>query len=194
MVWMTAILLTCWDPPGSTAWREALQAQPQAPLDARVPADKVTTLAPPTVPPDLTPPPPVIRRVAEAAADVPVEPACFDAARQAIDRGLAFLRASQGPGGGWMEGVAAQGSESPQVSPAASAAVTGLVIRAFAQAGMTADPAVRRGTERLLTLIKPGGTLDPDPSGGLGSYVASCGVLALLLLQRSAVSGYAAKS
>jgi squalene-hopene/tetraprenyl-beta-curcumene cyclase len=188
MVWLAAILLACWDPPGSTALHEALRAQPHAPLDARVPADKVTTLGPPAVPPDLTPPPPVIRRVAASAAEVPVEPACFEAARQAIDRGLSFLRSSQGPGGGWMEGVAAQGSESPQISPAASAAVTGLVIRAFAQAGMQADPAVRRGTERMLTLIKPGGKLDPDPSGGLGSYVASCGVLALAALDDPAQS------
>ena len=169
---------------GQDALREALRAQPTAPMDARVEASKVTVLPPPPLPERLTPPPPVIRRVASDPSQVPVSPECFESARAAIDRGLTFLRASQGADGGWMEGTSVQGSESPRPSGAASAAVTGLVIRAFAQAGRTEmnDGAVRRGVDRMI--LRTGGdkAFDPDPSGGLGTYVASCCVLGLAAL------------
>ena len=186
---MMPLLMATWllvAPPstGSDAWRESLRDQPTAPLDARVDGSKVTTLAAPPVPERLTPPPPVIRRIASDASLVPVSAPCFDAARGAIDRGLAFLRASQGAEGGWMEGKAAQGSEAAKASGAASVAVTGLVIRAFAQAGRTElnEAAVRRGVERVIRQTGADGAFDPDPSGGLGTYVASCAVLGLAAL------------
>jgi squalene-hopene/tetraprenyl-beta-curcumene cyclase len=170
---------------GSDAWRDSLRAQPTAPLDPRVDASRVTTLAAPPVPERLTPPPPVIRRIAFEASQVPLSPPCFETARTAIDRGLAYLRASQGSEGGWMAGKAAQGSEAARSSNAASVAVTGLVIRAFAQAGRTElnEAAVRRGVARLLEQTSADGKFDPDPAGGLGTYVASCAVLGLAALE-----------
>lgn len=163
---------------------DALLAPPTAPLDGRVDAGKVTTLAPPSLPRSLTPPPPVIRRIADSATLVPVQPACFDQARAAITKGLAFLRAHQGPDGGWMEGVQGQGSEAARPSKAASSAVTALVIRAFAQAGCTedGDPALASGVRRLLAQTRDERGFAPDASGGLETYVASSTALALAAL------------
>jgi squalene-hopene/tetraprenyl-beta-curcumene cyclase len=167
---------------------QSLRRQPSSPLDARIDASKVTVLAPPGVPDRLTPPPPVTRRIADSAGDVPIDEAAFDRARGAIDRGLAFLRRSQGPNGGWMEGQPAQGSEAPSASRAASAAVTGLVLRAFAQAGSTesGDPAVARGAAWLLRSCWTDTGFEPDATGGLGTYVASCTALGLAALDAPA--------
>ena len=166
----------------------ALREAPSVPLDARVDAGKVTVLAPPGVPDRFTPPPPIVRRIAAEAGEVPVDPATFAAARAAIDRGLGFLRASQGPGGGWMEGTKAQGSEAPKVSKAASSAVTGLVLRAFAQAGLieSNEPAVGRGVRSLLSACWGESGFEPDASGGLATYVASCTALGLASLDSPA--------
>ena len=163
---------------------DAIRSQPTVPLDRRVDASKVTTLAPPPAPARLTPPPPVVRRIAADAAEVPVSAECFDAARTAIDKGLSFLRSSQAASGAWMEGTTTKGSEAAKASDAASIAVTGLVIRAFAQAGRTEanEPAVRRGVARMIEGTGGAGAFDPDPSGGLGTYVASCCVLGLASL------------
>ena len=163
---------------------DAVRAQPTRSLDARVKPEKVTTLPPPALPSRLVPPPPVIRRIAAAPTAVPVSAACFEQARAAIERGLAFLRKSQGPEGGWMEGVQGQGSEAAKPSKAASTAVTGLVLRAFAQAGFDEanDPSVQRGAQRLVALAWSGGKFAPDPAGSMETYVASCTALALAAL------------
>jgi squalene-hopene/tetraprenyl-beta-curcumene cyclase len=161
--------------------QRALRDSPTVPLDTRVDASKITRLPPPGVPDRLTPPPPITRRIAESAGDVPIEPAAFDAARAAILRGLEFLRRSQAASGAWMEGTPAQGSEAPKVSRAASSAVTGLVIRAFAQAGLLEnnDPAVARAVASLVRACWGASGFEPDASGGLATYVASCTALAL---------------
>jgi squalene-hopene/tetraprenyl-beta-curcumene cyclase len=161
--------------------QRALRDSPTVPLDTRVDASKITRLPPPGVPDRLTPPPPITRRIAESAGDVPIEPAAFDAARAAILRGLEFLRRSQAASGAWMEGTPAQGSEAPKVSRAASSAVTGLVIRAFAQAGLLEnnDPAVARAVASLVKACWGANGFEPDASGGLATYVASCTALAL---------------
>ncbi len=181
---LLALLLPLLVAAGQDTLHEALRAQPSGPMDARVDAAKVTTLPPPPLPRRLTPPPPVVRRIATEPSQVPVSEACFDQARAAIDRGLNYLRASQGPEGGWMEAKLAQGSEAAKVSGAASVAVTGLVIRAFAQAGRTElnDMVVHRGVERLITQTGADKAFEPDPSGGLGTYVASCCVLGITAL------------
>ena len=167
---------------------DALRAQPTRALDARIDAKKITSLAPPQPPARLTPPPAVVRRIADAPGEVPVSAACFAQARQAIDRGLAFLRKSQGPEGGWMEGVQGQGSEAQKPSKAASTAVTALVVRAFAQAGFTDanDPVVATGVARLLAQVKGEKGFAPDASGGLDTYVASSTALALAALDSPA--------
>ena len=167
---------------------DALRTQPTRALDARIDPKKITSLAPPKPPARLTPPPAVVRRIAEAAGEVPVKPECFDQARKAIERGLAFLRSAQSPDGGWMEGVQGQGSEAQKPSKAASAAVTALVVRAFAQAGMTDanDPAVATGVTRLLAQVTGEKGFAPDASGGLETYVASSTALALAALDSRA--------
>ena len=163
---------------------DPLRAQPTRALDSRVDPKKITSLAPPAAPAHLTPPPPVVRRIAESASEVPVKQECFEQARRSIDRGLAFLRGAQGPGGGWMEGVQGQGSEAPKPSKAASTAVTALVVRAFAQAGLTDanDPVVATGVARMLAMVKGERGFEPDASGGMATYVASSTALALAAL------------
>ncbi|MFZ4722767.1 MAG: prenyltransferase/squalene oxidase repeat-containing protein [Phycisphaerales bacterium] len=186
---MSTVLLNAWTmalvlltPP--TDVDRALRDAPTVPLDSRVDASRMTRLAPPGVPDRLTPPPPIMRRIAENSGDVPIAPATFDAARASIRRGLAYLRGSQSASGGWMEGTPAQGSEAPKISKAASSAVTGLVIRAFAQAGLLEgnDPAVARGVAWLVKACWSADGFEPDASGGLATYVASCTALGLASL------------
>jgi squalene-hopene/tetraprenyl-beta-curcumene cyclase len=59
--------------------------------------------------------------------------------------------------------------------------VTGLVIRAFAQAGLLEnnDPAVARAVASLVKACWGANGFEPDASGGLATYVASCTALAL---------------
>ncbi len=148
-------------------------------------SSKMTSLPRPAIPTSLTPPPPVIRRIAQAASQVPVSQACFEHATRAIERGLAFLASSQSNEGGWMEGVPAQGSEAQRPSKAASSAVTGLVIRAFAQAGFreATSSVVAKAVSHMISQTHQGTRFSPDPEGGLESYVASCCAVALASLE-----------
>jgi len=163
---------------------DGLLTQPTVPLDTRVDAAKVTTLAMPQTPMRLTPPPQVIRRVATQASEVAVDAECFAQARAAIDRGLVYLRGSQNADGAWMRDAQGQGSELAKPSNAASAAVTALVIRAFAQAGYRegGDAAVAAGVKRMLAQTRNKNGFAPDAEGGLQTYVASCCALALAAL------------
>ncbi|MSR44658.1 MAG: hypothetical protein EXS15_04775 [Phycisphaerales bacterium] len=159
-----------------------LLAPPTAPLDSRIVKEKVTEQEPTTILGAIIQPLPAIHRVATSAAEVPCSEATWTAARGAIDLALTRLRATQDASGGWMVTKAAAGTDQPQPSSAASTAVTALALKAFAQAG--ALPATDPAAQKALTLIRQrvrggDGFFSPDPSGGLGNYVASAVVSGL---------------
>lgn len=158
--------------------------EPSVPLDPRIKGDRITSLAPPvasTTGPVVAP----IHRIASSATESGL-PAELDArARAALLRGLAWLAASQDPEGGWMVAKAAAGTDQPKPSQAASTAVTGLAVKAFAQA---ADPSHDAAVTRALGFIRsqafPAGSFVPDPAGSLGNYVAASVAMGLAALDR----------
>lgn len=205
-----------------SARADGSQAEHLAPATAA----KATTLNIPTATVSFDPPPPVIRRVTTNANLVPIAPATFAHALEAIDKGILFLKSTQSANGGWMEGIAAAptatmptsglaGGDSqvksveaansantsapiPAQAPslnaansvasnAASAAVTALVVRAFAQRGLSiqGDAALDRAATRLVDVVMGKNGFQPDASGGMATYVASCTAMGLAALQEA---------
>jgi squalene-hopene/tetraprenyl-beta-curcumene cyclase len=171
--------------PVPEAVRGAVLAAPAPDRDPRIDATRITSLQDPAVPSRVLRPLPVVMRIADRAETVPMDAERFSKANAAVLRGLDALRASQGPGGGWMEGTAARGTDQSRASAAASAAVTGLVLKAFAQAGFTVerDAAAERGLRSLRAGVLEGGRFRPEAAGGVANYVA-CAVLMALAAQQ----------
>ncbi|MFO0961837.1 MAG: prenyltransferase/squalene oxidase repeat-containing protein [Phycisphaerales bacterium] len=167
------------------ALRQAILAAPAEKPAAELKTSKITTLGDPSVPVQVVQPLPVVARIAQRPEEVPMDPAQFARAKEAIEKGLAHLRSVQGPGGGWMESTKASGTDQSKPSPAAGSAVTGLVLKAFAQAGYTVqrDAAARRGLEYALRNTRGEQGFQPDAGGGLGSYVASLLLMGLAAQQ-----------
>lgn len=158
--------------------------EPSVPLDPRIKGDRITSLAPPvasTTGPVVAP----IHRIASSATESGL-PAELDArARAALLRGLAWLAASQDPEGGWMVAKAAAGTDQPKPSQAVSTAVTGLAVKAFAQAADSShDAAVTRALGFIRSQAFPAGSFVPDPAGSLGNYVAASVAMGLAALDR----------
>jgi len=184
------------------------QTQYMAPATAA----RATTLNIPAATISFDPPPPVIRRVTTNANLIPIAPVTFAHALEAIDKGILFLKSSQSANGGWMEGVnaaptlpangaannggqlqtagATNANQSPASSganSAASSAVTALVVRAFAQRGLSiqSDAALDRAATQLVNLVTGKNGFEPDASGGMATYVASCTAMGLAALQEA---------
>jgi squalene-hopene/tetraprenyl-beta-curcumene cyclase len=163
-------------------------------VEAAPPATPAAAPAAPGTPVSTAPAPmrplPVVARIADSASQVPMDPARYARARAAIDRGIAYLRSAQGPDGGWLEGTATKATDQKRASHAVPCAVTGLAIKAFAQAGLlarddrTAARALRFVTERTSL----GSGFEPDPSSGIGTYVASALLMALAAQQDDALA------
>lgn len=157
---------------------------PKVPLDPRVKAEKITSLALPS----LTPTRPVvapIHRIATDAAASGLSPELDARARAALNRGVAWLRATQDERGGWMASKEAAGTDQARASAAAGTAVTGLAIKALAQVG---DPALAGPIDRALRFVREeafaSGRFVPDPGGSLGNYVAASVAMGLAALDR----------
>ena len=184
------------------------QTQHMAPATAA----RATNLNIPAATISFDPPPPVIRRVTTNANLIPIAPVTFAHALEAIDKGILFLKSSQSANGGWMEGVSAaptlpasgaansggqvpptgatnanQSSVSSGANSAASSAVTALVVRAFAQRGLSiqSDAALDRAATRLVNLVTGKNGFEPDTTGGMATYVASCTAMGLAALQEA---------
>ncbi|MFO0784645.1 MAG: prenyltransferase/squalene oxidase repeat-containing protein [Phycisphaerales bacterium] len=171
--------------PLSAATRAAVLAVPSTPRDTRVDAAKIKTVGDPAVPAAVVQPLPVVARIAERAEEVPMDPARFAKAKAAVDKGLAYFEGSQGPNGGWMEGTPAKGTDQTKSSNAASVAVTGMVLKAFAQSGRTAlaDGRAQRALDYVLSSTNMRGEFTPDPKGGLSNYVAAFVLMGLAAQQ-----------
>ena len=146
--------------------------------------------APPAAPAAAIQPLPVVLRIAERASEVPMDAARFERARASVERGLAYLRTAQGPEGGWLEGSATKATDQKKASYAVPSAVTALAVKAFAQAGHVAadDRTAARAMAFLRTHTGLGGAFEPDPSSGMGTYVASTLLMALAAQQDDALS------
>jgi len=163
-------------------------------LSERVEEGRITRLSIPPLPKTVMLPLPVVHRIAGSPTPIPLSTESYEKALGAIDRGLSWLRSVQGPNGGWMEATAAAGTDQVRASNAATLAVTGLVLKAFAQRGAplspgaapshdappshTAPPESDAAIVRAIDFIREGawvdGRFEPDASGALGNYVASC--------------------
>lgn len=157
------------------AVRDAVLAPAANPPAEAVNTKKITQLNDPTVPAQVVQPLPVVQRIAQRAEEVPMDPAQFARAKAAIEKGLAALRTMQGSNGGWMETSTATATDQSKPSPGVGSAVTGLVLKAFAQAGYPAqrDPLTRRGLEFVLKNTKMAEGFNPDLGGGISNYIAS---------------------
>ena len=163
-----------------------LACAPQVSKDSPAPppaAAAPAAASPAPAAPAPAPPLPVVSRISERADQVPCSPERFAQAREAITKGLAYLRSAQSPTGAWMLREPAAGTDQRMPSPASATAVTALCLKAFAQAGAgpSSDPIARRAVEFIRVRMRgPEGTLEPDPSAnGVGNYVASAVVSAL---------------
>ena len=153
---------------------DGIHRAPSTPLDPRIKSEKITERSLPAMPSSLVQPVPSLHRIALRAEEVPMSFASWTQARQALDKGLSYLRNHQGPHGGWMEGASAAGTDQDKRSLAASSAVTALAIKAFAQAGEPLDSKViteARGW--VVARVMSTGAFEPDAGGGVGNYVAS---------------------
>jgi squalene-hopene/tetraprenyl-beta-curcumene cyclase len=173
------------------AVREAIVAPATVQPGDTVNTKKITMLDDPSVPARVVQPLPVVMRIAARPEEVPMDAARFAKAKDAIERGLAFLRGAQGPNGGWMESTAAAGTDQAKASQATSAAVTGLVLKAFAQAGYPAqrDAKVAKALEFVAQKTDLRGTFTPDAGGGLSNYVASLVLMGLAAQDDPALAG-----
>jgi len=156
------------------------------PLDPRVNRSKVTEQPTPDVPSVSAPPPPAVHRVSLSAADVPCTASSWQSARDAITKGLEFLRTRQDASGGWRVWKGSAGTDQRDRSLAASTAITALALKAFAQVGEVPanSPTAARARDSIRSRV--GGTgrsFIPDPQGGLGNYVASAVASALAAIQ-----------
>lgn len=174
--------------------RAAVLAPPAAERDPRVNAAKITQCGDPSLPARVVQPLPVVRRIAERPDEVPMDAARFERARAAVDRALAYFERSQGASGGWMEAKPAKGTDQAVASNAAGAAVTGLVLKAFAQSGRTVarDARAARALEFIVRSTRLGADFTPDPQGGLATYVASLVLMGLAAQDEAGVAEHMA--
>lgn len=175
----SALLLTISALPQGTGSTDPFAA-PTAPLDPRVDTGRVTNLEAPRTAEQVAQPLPVVHSIAADAAACGVDEGTWSAARKALDRGLDFLRKTQGRRGGWMEGDVAAATDQSKGSSAAPIAVTAMGAKAFTQAGFTRESSAElaRAMEFIRLSTMRAGNFEPDASGSLGNYVASAVAMA----------------
>ncbi len=161
------------------------------PLDPRIDAKKITTLAqPPHVSladAQRAVPPTAIHRVAARAAQIPLDDATFARAQTAITRALTALAKLQTTRGTWFENQEVTPTDMEPRARAASVAVTAMALKAFVQAA-TLDPqdaldtrdatktnitARQRARNAIDAVLADPIALDAVLSGGMGNYVMS---------------------
>jgi len=166
-------------------------APAQAPLDARIDRGKMTSFPDPAVPRFVAPPLPPVFRIALDDAEVPISADAAKAARAALDRGLAYLLASQAADGSWMRGAQVVPTDQSAREGAASVAVTALGAKALAQAPETPErrEALDKALRFVVRSLEAGGGYDGLAAGGIGNYVASAVVMGLATTERPEFAG-----
>jgi squalene-hopene/tetraprenyl-beta-curcumene cyclase len=175
------------DTPAATPAPASLLESPDQPLDPRIDASKITSLGDPALPRFVAPPLPPVFRIAERDAEIAMSAESTAKARIALDRGLAYLLASQGSDGSWMRGAAVTPTAQSPREGAASVAVTSLALKAIAQAPATTErrAALDRALRFVTGSLEAGGGFDGLAAGGIGNYVASAVVMGLATAGRT---------
>jgi squalene-hopene/tetraprenyl-beta-curcumene cyclase len=152
------------------------------PLDSRIKPDKITEFDLPTLPEEVILPKPPEFRIAADATSLPIDQETYTRARAAIDRGLAYLKAAQEPGGGWMTTARTAPTDAQDKPSPVSAAVTALAVKCFAQMGSDAanEAYMIKALEYVLRARNDDGSFE---GGALSNYVTSTIVSALASLE-----------
>ena len=165
----------------ATAMCAAAQSQDDTPsLDSRIDPSQITELPVPEAPKDLIQPTPPVHRIATDRNATTLNENHWASANEALRRGLAYLATTQARSGAWFEGTDVIATDQPPRAAAAAAAVTGLAVKAFAQApelvpnSTTLDNAVAFLRRSVENNGFPG-----LANAGLGNYVTSSIVMGL---------------
>ena len=143
-------------------------------LDSRIDASKITELDVPAVPEMVMLPAPPVHRIATDRGQTRLDDATWNTAIESTRRGLAWLARNQSRNGGWMEGEVVVPTDQPPREAAAAVAVTGLGLKAFAQAPELAEgPGPRDQALRFVRRALESHGFDGLAAAGLGNYVAS---------------------
>ncbi|MCP4798305.1 MAG: hypothetical protein GY885_19290, partial [Phycisphaeraceae bacterium] len=143
-------------------------------LDPRIDASKITELDVPAVPETVLLPAPPVHRIATDRGQTRLDDASWNTATESTRRGLAWLARNQSRNGGWMEGEVVVPTDQPPREAAAAVAVTGLGLKAFAQAPeLTEGPGPREQAFRFVRRALESHGFDGLAAAGLGNYVAS---------------------
>jgi len=150
-----------------------------APVRKMIDSSRITESTPATRPQTLVQPLPAEHRIAPVAGASALDPERYRAAREALDRGLAWLASKQAANGSWTPDTRAAPTDEPQEPTSVSMAISAMVVKAFAQSGTQQD-ALERGVINLVesTGSERGFAFEDD--GRLGTYVAAavCSALA----------------
>jgi len=152
--------------------------QPETPLDDRISQEKVTESEPPPLPERVVMPMPPVHEIADDPAQVPIDEKYYQKARQAIERGLEYLKSQQSDDGAWMKDVRIAPTNQPDKPSPVSVAVTALAAKAIIQA----NPEARNTQcfQKILAYIRRAQNEDGSYEGGaLTNYVTATVVMAL---------------
>jgi len=158
-----------------------LAQDPTQELDPRIDPSRITELPVPAASSQLVEPAPPVKRIATARAATDLSTEDWDAAQEALRRGLAYLAAVQSPRGAWFEGAEVIATDQPPREAAAAVAVTGLGVKALAQAPALTpnDTSLDKAVAYLRDALDTHG-FEGLASAGLGNYVASSIVMGLV--------------
>lgn len=158
--------------------KAALLKPADKPLDQRIKAEKVTETDLPPLPERVVMPMPADHRISERPEQVPIDPALWQKAHEAITRGLAFLDSHADPRGGWMRDAQAAPTDQPDRAAPVSLAVSSLIIKAFAQGdrGFAERESVVKALRMIRAAHDSNGSFDQSP---IANYVTASVVLAL---------------
>ncbi len=151
---------------------------PETPLDSRVKPDRVTEQPLPPLPQQVILPKPPVFELSSDPSQVPIDAERWSKAREALQRGLAYLRSQQDEHGGWGADMQAAPTDQPDRPSPVSVAVTALAIKAFVQADRNAleDDRIQQALAMVLRAQQEDGSFD---TGSLANYVTSSVVMAL---------------
>jgi len=163
------------DPPPA----EEILREPERPLSDRVQdPSKITETNPPPMPERIVLPMPPDHSIANSAENLPIDQARYEKAREAIERGLAFLRENQDDNGAWLSNVREAPTDQPGKPSPVSVAVTAMALKGFAQAGEGPETSAtaRKALEYIASAQLPDGSY---VGGALANYVTAATVSAL---------------
>ena len=176
-----AFLLSCAMLLTMPSWGLGIQAQDvPSGLDPRIDPSRITELPVLEAATERIAPTPPLHRIASNRNFTDLEKSHWDSGRAALRRGLAYLAATQSPGGAWFEETEVIATDQPPRKAAAAAAVTGLGVKAFAQAPQLTpnDTTLDSAVAFLRQAVNDHG-FTGLARGGLGNYVTSSIVMGL---------------